>query len=139
MSEPTTAVFAGSCLCGEVEFEYWAPSLWCAHCHCSLCRRAHGAALVTWVGVDKTRFNFIKQKGLKWYSSSEEAERGFCSNCGSSLFFRSRRWPGEIHITRANVKGELDIAPTAHVYYGSRSVPWFTFEDGLPHTKSGAD
>ncbi len=37
----------GSCLCGELRFEYDEPSLWCAHCHCTLSQRAHGAPVVT--------------------------------------------------------------------------------------------
>lgn len=133
MTESTEQQFKGGCLCGAIEFAFQPPSLWCAHCHCTLCRRAHGAAFVTWVGVDKARFNFLKQDSLKWYRSSQEAERGFCTTCGSSLFFRSRRWPTEIHIARANVAGELDIEPAVHVSYGARQVPWFQFEDRLPH------
>jgi hypothetical protein len=127
----------GECLCGAVAFEFAAPSLWCAHCHCSMCRRAHGAAFVTWVGVDKSRFKLLKQDSLKWYRSSEEAERGFCNDCGSTLFFRSTQWPDEIHVARANVPGKLDIEPAVHVSYGSQEVPWFKFEDGLPHKHNG--
>lgn len=40
------------CLCGDITLAATLPSLWAAHCHCSLCRRAHGAAFVTWVGMD---------------------------------------------------------------------------------------
>ena len=38
----------GGCLCGAVRFSLELPSKWCAHCHCSMCRRAHGAGYVTW-------------------------------------------------------------------------------------------
>ena len=37
----------GGCLCGDVRFTVDWPSKWIAHCHCSMCRRAHGAAYVT--------------------------------------------------------------------------------------------
>lgn len=43
------------CLCGDLKLEATLPSKWVAHCHCSLCRRAHGAAFVTWVGMDESR------------------------------------------------------------------------------------
>jgi hypothetical protein len=43
------------CLCGAVGVAAELPSLWMAHCHCSLCRRAHGAAFVTWVGFPSAR------------------------------------------------------------------------------------
>jgi hypothetical protein len=130
--------YTGACLCGAVAFGFSGPSLWCAHCHCSLCRRAHGAAFVTWVGVAEDRFDLVKKTGLRWYQSSDIAKRGFCADCGSSLFFRSRRWPDEIHIARANVEGDLDIEPGVHVSYGSPEVPWFKFTDELPHRHGDA-
>ena len=43
------------CLCGDISPQATLPSKWVAHCHCSLCRRAHGAALVTWVGMEASR------------------------------------------------------------------------------------
>src|SRR3546814_3530323 len=53
---------------------------------------------------------------LRWYASSPGAERGFCSRCGSSLAFRSTRWPGELHLAVANLAGPADRAPQAHVF-----------------------
>ena len=38
---------SGKCLCGAVRFRMRFPSKWVAHCHCTMCRRAHGAAFVT--------------------------------------------------------------------------------------------
>ena len=65
----------GNCLCGAVGFELELPSKWCAHCHCSMCRRAHGAGYVTWVGFESD--HFVLKRGdhhLQWYvSSSAEA------------------------------------------------------------------
>ena len=49
--EPSEA--SGSCFCGAVQYTFALPSLFAGHCHCSMCRRIHGAAYVTWVGVSK--------------------------------------------------------------------------------------
>jgi len=68
---------------------------------------------------------------LNWHSSSEKAERGFCSRCGSSLFFRSAKWPGELHIARANFTGPIDREPQAHAYFDTHAS-WFAVSDGLP-------
>jgi len=125
------ATYSGSCLCGEVQFEYDGPSNWCAHCHCTLCQRAHGAPLVTWVGVAEERFRLLHSDTLQWYHSSADSRRGFCRVCGSSLFFQSERWPGEIHLVRANIEGEIDVAPGGHAYWPSHAT-WFEFEDQLP-------
>jgi hypothetical protein len=123
---------SGQCLCGAVSFTATLPSKWVAHCHCTMCRRAHGAAFVTWVGMDNGRVRIDDPQGrLQWYDSSPGAQRGFCARCGSTLFFRSERWPGELHIVRANFVDPVDRAPQAHVFYDTH-VDWFTVNDGLP-------
>lgn len=130
----TDTTFSGSCLCGSVQFSFAAPSLWCAHCHCTMCQRAHGAALVTWVGVDEKGLQFNHNGQLHWHPSSADSERGFCRECGSTLFFRSERWPGEVHIARANVDGEIDRLPASHAHWESH-VDWCEVDDSLPrHT-----
>lgn len=86
----TTA--SGRCLCGDLRFTATLPSKWMAHCHCTLCQRAHGAGVVTWVGFGHDRVALDDPQGrLRWYESTPGAERGFCTRCGSTLFFRSRR------------------------------------------------
>jgi hypothetical protein len=129
MTNPTT--YSGGCLCGAVRFEVEVPTKWCAHCHCSLCRRAHGAAFVTWFGVENDRFRFLEgESDVGWYASTEEARRGFCRRCGSTLFFTSERWAGETHIALAHMDGPIDREPTAHVFYDTH-VPWIQLGDDL--------
>ena len=131
MSETPTQA-SGACLCGELRFSFDLPSKWVAHCHCSLCRRAHGAAFVTWIGVHSQGFRLDDpQQRLHWYASSEGARRGFCANCGSTLFFESARWPGETHIVLANVDTPVDRTPQAHVFFDTH-VPWVELSDSLP-------
>ena len=74
---------------------------------------------------------------LRWYASSPGAERGFCVRCGSSLFFRSQRWPGELHITLAYLHVDADRAPMAHVFWDTH-VDWAAVDpaDGLPRKTS---
>lgn len=120
----------GSCLCGAVRFEIDPPSLFCSHCHCEWCRRAHGAAFVTWLGAAADRFR-VEGAGLRWYRSSAESERGFCADCGTTLFFRSTAAPGEVHVARALVEGPVDREPTSHVFVDA-AVPWVTLGDDLP-------
>ncbi|MDX1570784.1 MAG: GFA family protein [Xanthomonadales bacterium] len=129
--------FEGTCQCHTIHFRIEAPTLWCAHCHCSMCRKAHGAAFVTWVGAAEEGFSIVTGgRALRWYSSSTEAERGFCSECGSTLFFRSERWPTEVHVALANIDEPIDRDPEAHVYYDSH-VPWVDLGDDLPR-KAGS-
>ena len=119
----------GRCLCGAVEFELRLPSKWCAHCHCSMCRRAHGAGYVTWAGFESD--HFILNKGdhhLKWYESSPGARRGFCSTCGSTMLFESERWAGETHVALACIEGPIDREPAAHAFFDAH-VHWMPIDD----------
>jgi hypothetical protein len=81
--------------------------------------------MVTWVVMADTGFEIVTGK-ITWYESSPGTERGFCSICGTTMFFRSKRCPGEIHIARANLLGELDIRPAYHVFYDQRAGWWST-------------
>ena len=119
----------GRCLCGAVEFELKLPSKWCAHCHCSMCRRAHGAGYVTWAGFESDHFHLRKgDHHLKWYESSPGARRGFCENCGSTMLFESERWAGETHVALACIDGPIDREPAAHVFFDAH-VNWMPIDD----------
>jgi hypothetical protein len=123
---------SGACLCGAVAFAIDLPTLWVAHCHCSMCRRAHGAPFVTWASVPPAQLHLLSgEQDLERFRSSAEATRSFCRRCGTSLFFESRRWPGEIHIARASIPGELDREPRVHAFFSDKAS-WVTVADGLP-------
>jgi hypothetical protein len=129
--------FTGGCLCGGIRFEVEPPTKWCAHCHCSLCRRAHGAGYITWFGVARDQFRIDdSEQLLTWYRSTSAARRGFCSRCGSTLFFEGDRWPDERHIVLAVMDGPIDREPQAHVFFDS-GAPWIRVSDDLP--KLGGD
>jgi hypothetical protein len=121
------------CFCRAVHVQVDLPSKWVAHCHCSMCRRAHGAAFVTWVGMEAARCRLRDTRAtLRWFASSPGAERGFCGECGTMMLFRSTRWPGELHITRANFVDAVDRAPQLHTYWNAH-VDWVRLDpaDGL--------
>jgi hypothetical protein len=122
----------GGCLCGAVRFAATLPSLFCCHCHCAWCRRAHGAAFVTWFGVPAEAFALESgSEALRWYVSSQKSERGFCSRCGTTLFFKSSLAPGEVHVALACADDPIDREPTVHVFYEAH-VPWLPIGDELP-------
>ncbi len=131
MRATPTRSFEGACLCGALHFRIVGPTKWCAHCHCTQCQRAHGAAFVTWVGIDTPQLEITRGDNLRWFASSKEAERGFCSRCGSSVLFRSSRWPGETHIARACLHGEIDREPSSHAF-ATTAVNWVHLGDDLP-------
>lgn len=128
----------GRCLCDEINFEVRSATV-SAHCHCQYCRLSNGAAFVTWVVVNDPDFKLTKgEKTLKWHSSSPHSRRGFCSNCGSTLFFRSDLCAGEIHVTRANFIDDVPVAPRFHCF-SEQKVPWIALTDDLKHLHADSE
>jgi len=126
----------GSCLCNLIQFEIELPTKWVAHCHCNMCRKSHGAGYVTWVGINNNQFRLITGTNkLIWYHSSKPAQRGFCKNCGSSLFFKSSHWLGEMHIALANFDDPIDKPPQTNAYW-STHVDWMPTDNSLKEVNS---
>lgn len=122
----------GQCYCGAIQYEIEGPFKFVAHDHCSICRRISGAAFVTWAGVKESQFKLIQGADrLSKFSTTAEAERQFCSTCGSHLFFRSTRWPGEVHFTVSTLTTKLESPPKAHVFYSDKAE-WMEIHDNLP-------
>ncbi|MCB1625125.1 MAG: GFA family protein [Pseudomonadales bacterium] len=121
----------GECLCGAIRFTATLPTKWVAHCHCTRCQRAHGAAFVTWVGMDEERVVIDDPAGLlRWFSVENGGDRAFCGACGSSMFFKAARWAGELHIARTLFVDPIDRYPQMHAYYDTH-VDWVSVTDDL--------
>lgn len=122
----------GSCFCGTVKFEIDLPTAFCGHCHCSMCRRVHGAGYVTWIAVPYPQFRMTSgNEHLKVFHSSDHGRRSFCDVCSSSLFCESTHHPDVIDIVLANLNGKIDRDPQSHFYFSDR-VDWVPVEDELP-------
>lgn len=123
-------IVPGSCFCETVRFEIELPTLFCGHCHCSMCRRPHGASFVTWTAVPPERFRITAgAEDVVVYRSSEHGTRSFCRHCGSQMFCQTE--PDIIDVTLASLRGKIDREPEAHWYYDSRAE-WTRVNDDLP-------
>ena len=123
------SVRSGACLCKSVSYEFEADVSGVTACHCSQCRRTSGHYWAAF-HVPLDAFHFVRSEGLAWYASSDHAKRGFCTRCGSSLFYQLE---GEASINVA--PGTLD-APTGlclsrHIFVGSKG-DYYEIMDDLP-------
>ncbi len=126
----TPSSVPGSCFCGAVKFEIELPTLFCGHCHCSMCRRPHGASFVTWTAVPPERFGVTAgEQDITRYKSSEHGTRSFCRICGSQMFCQTE--PEAIDIALAALHGKIDRDPEEHYYFDSRA-DWTVVNDDLP-------
>src|SRR6187549_2791530 len=81
----SAGMMTGHCLCGAVTFT--AEKVETEHhaCHCGMCRRWSGGAPLMCTAVENV--SFTGEDKLKRYDSSQWAQRGFCGECGTSLFY----------------------------------------------------
>ena len=126
------APIAGGCLCGAIRYEAREPPSDANYCHCRMCQRTSGAPAVASVTFARQAFQFTKGEP-KHYKSSSFAERGFCSDCGSSLTYipLAPAWSGMIFVWTGTLDRPQDAPPKWHTGIESQ-VSWFNVEDDLP-------
>ncbi len=117
------------CLCGEVAWESDGPFEWMSHCHCSRCRKAHGAAFATYVAAPAAGFRLHGGEHVRRWESSPGFFRCFCGRCGSVVPADS--WEGQIFAPAGSFEDDPDVRPLAHIFVASKA-PWFEIAGNLP-------
>lgn len=120
----------GGCLCGAVRYEIDEPLTVAGSCHCSMCRKAHGAAFATFARTEPGSTHWVAgEDALSVYASSAEGRRCFCKRCGSPLGAMENeelRW-----VTLGTVDGDPGVRSGAHIFVASKA-PWHEITDELP-------
>lgn len=125
----------GKCLCGNVEYEISGELGSVYNCHCSKCRRWHGAPFRTRASIDISQFNLVRgAECLSTFKSSESVTKYFCKICGSPLHSTYADRPNVIGIALGALDG-VKSEPEAHIFTGSK-VSWYKITDGLPQYDS---
>lgn len=76
----------GSCLCGSVTFTAKKVDSDVGVCHCEMCRKWGGGPFISVDCHSEVEFEGLQH--IRCFDSSQWAERGFCQNCGTHLFYR---------------------------------------------------
>jgi hypothetical protein len=120
----------GGCLCGGVRYRVSGPLRQVVACHCGQCRRTsgHHAAFTACFADDLV---MESDRGLRWYRSSPEAERGFCGECGSNLFWRPVAGR-TVAITAGTLDGAAGLSLMAHAFTADKGA-YYHITDDLPH------
>ena len=125
-------MITGRCECSSIKYQVDGEINDYSHCHCSQCRRLHGAAFASFGGVLKKDFSYISdQKNLACYASSGNHERLFCKNCGSNILVVLEDEPDSYYLSMGSVDDNPTCPPAYHIFVGSKA-PWFCFSDDAP-------
>ena len=122
----------GSCLCGAVRFEVDGELAPPDACHCSQCRRQSGHVFAS-TNVKRDAIRIEGEDKLSWYRTSEKVRRGFCSTCGSALF-----WDPLGRESTSVAMGAFD-KPTdtrlaIHIFVADKG-DYYDIADGLPQNE----
>ena len=119
----------GQCLCGAISFEITGPLREVVVCHCGQCQHNHGGPAhytsAQWADIEVDGRDW-----LRWYQSSPQARRGFCAECGSSLFWE-QIGQGRVSINAGALDPPTGLRTAKHIFVADKP-DWYQIRDGLP-------
>jgi hypothetical protein len=119
----------GCCLCGAVSYNVTGPLRPIVYCHCKMCRRTSGHFLAA-TACNLSQLLIQPSVHLRWYQSSAEAQRGFCSKCGSNLFWKPTGGT-YVSICAGTLDYPTGLAGAEHIFVEDKG-DYYTLDDGLP-------
>lgn len=119
----------GSCLCGAVTFTVDGDLPDPDACHCSQCRKQSGHFFVS-ADIPRSALSLSGEESLRWFQSSEQARRGFCSVCGSSLFWEPLH-RDKIAVAMGAFDGPTCTHIEMHIHVSDKG-DYYEIDDGAP-------
>ncbi|MEE9218934.1 MAG: GFA family protein [Acidobacteriota bacterium] len=125
-------IYEGSCLCGKVRYRIAGKPGPLSNCHCTDCRKSHGAAFATYLDVPRNQLTFLQGEAeLQTFRAESGTKRSFCRTCGSIIRCWSDDDPNLMEIAAGTLDTRLDQKPLSHIWVRSK-VPWYEIQDGQP-------
>jgi hypothetical protein len=133
----TEAIHQGGCLCGAVRFEARGRLRGVVYCHCTQCRRQSGHHFAS-TNVADDRLEITGAEHVTWFAASMDAARGFCSRCGSVLFWKHRKLD-HTSINAGCFDTPSGLKGSHHIFVADKG-DYYEITDGLPqHAASSPD
>jgi hypothetical protein len=126
---------SGSCHCGAVRFRTRGPLREVVACHCSQCRKQTGLYYAA-TNVAVADLTIEGEDAITWYHASAFARRGFCSICGSALFWHAEG-QAEISIMAGLFDAPNDLKLAYHIYCADKGS-FYEITDDLPQFQQGS-
>lgn len=104
----------GGCACGSVRYQVEGPLRQVIACHCEQCRRSSGH-FVAATATRRKYFHLHDSADLRWYEAVPGFRRGFCSVCGSSLFFE-QIGEDRMSIAAGSLDDAVGLGIAAHIF-----------------------
>lgn len=122
---------SGKCLCGRVSYKIGRSKSRIGACHCSMCRRWSGGVFIG-LQVQPDDIEFQGADNLTKFTSSDWAERAFCSNCGANMYYRVTApgpHQGVYHLGSGTLDNHGDLALTEELFIDLKPKGYSFSED----------
>lgn len=119
----------GACLCGGCAFSLPAPAGEVTACHCTQCRKLSGHFSASF-DAEETALVWERRDTLAEYATAGGGRRGFCRDCGASLWFRAA--DGAFSVEAGVIDGATGGTLVRHIFTADKG-DYYPLEDGLPH------
>tara|TARA_Y100001970_G_C14181429_1_gene830060 strand:+ start:757 stop:1155 length:399 start_codon:yes stop_codon:yes gene_type:complete len=119
----------GKCLCGGIKFSTRGFHREVSNCHCIQCMKTHGN-FAAYTRVDDNCLKFLSKKTLKWFKSSKRAQRGFCSRCGASIFFKVNK-SKTISISAGMFDKSFNLKTNKNIFVKNR-LKYYKIDQSIP-------
>lgn len=124
-----------SCLCGGVVFHLPVPTGPVVACHCRQCRKLSGHYSASF-DVNETKVVWESRATEGQFRTPGGGVRGFCTTCGSSLWFRGA--DGAFSVEAGAVDGSLGVKLAEHIFVADKG-DYYMIDDGLPQHQGWGD
>lgn len=124
--------FFGGCLCGAIRYEIQRQHLNAWHCHCAMCRKAHGTAFSTHVVARPDQIVWLQGRSdLVPYESSPGAYREFCQRCGTHILVHGQTGDTTLAIPAGTLDGDPPLTIRGHMFTKD-AASWLRVDDDSP-------
>lgn len=127
-------IHTGHCLCGGVSYRVTGPLRAVTACHCSQCRRTSGH-FVAMTSAPIASITLLSSTSLRWFASSAQAERGFCTVCGGNLFWRDVGGQ-EMSIAAGTLDPPTGLGIAKHIFVADKG-DYYDLADGASQSPQG--
>ncbi|PHS69492.1 MAG: aldehyde-activating protein [Methylophaga sp.] len=124
---------SGSCLCGEIRYQFVGPIKVFQYCHCSRCQKVTGSAHASNIIVDPEQFQWLSGEvflGRFELPDTKHFASSFCKQCGSSMPWLTKSGRALI-VPAGTLDKDPQQKPVHNIFYADKA-PWYNDVNALP-------
>lgn len=132
--DSTARTWTGGCACGGVRYVIATRPGPISFCHCGQCRRQH-SHVGAYTTFPREALSIVADGTLSWFASSEQARRGFCTRCGSGVFW-DPLGEDRIDVTAGSLDEPTELRADRHIWIDFKGDYYDIGDDGLTRRAS---